>query len=234
MLAACLTALCIPFSERPAFSVRGDTQPVLQAKPSGSPISQLRFRRGSSVPLTVTPTHSSAREMPGHGRRSSTASTAPDLRHTRFVFGPSVFGGDFAEDAVKLCERIRVKGGAGEVGGCGHAVGDGHAADACGLGGQCSVQSESYNAGHLLLSLVTPDFATLRFPNGYVLLVALFMSRVLQTVIQLPSALVSFFSHSRFSTHFMLAYPFGMGIMRMDTRIQLWTFATWNSGYLSF
>ena len=28
--------------------------PVLQAKPSGSPISQLRFKRGSSVPLTVT------------------------------------------------------------------------------------------------------------------------------------------------------------------------------------
>ena len=27
--------------------------PVLQAKPSGSPISQLRFKRGSSVPLTV-------------------------------------------------------------------------------------------------------------------------------------------------------------------------------------
>ena len=28
--------------------------PVLQTKPSGSPISQLRFKRGSSVPLTVT------------------------------------------------------------------------------------------------------------------------------------------------------------------------------------
>ena len=28
--------------------------PVLQAKPSGSPISHLRFKRGSSVPLTVT------------------------------------------------------------------------------------------------------------------------------------------------------------------------------------
>ena len=27
--------------------------PVLQAKPTGSPISQLRFKRGSSVPLTV-------------------------------------------------------------------------------------------------------------------------------------------------------------------------------------
>ena len=29
MLAACLTALCIPFSERPAFSVSGDTEPVV-------------------------------------------------------------------------------------------------------------------------------------------------------------------------------------------------------------
>ena len=29
MLAASLTALGIPFSERPAFSVRGDTQPVV-------------------------------------------------------------------------------------------------------------------------------------------------------------------------------------------------------------
>ena len=28
--------------------------PVLQTKPSGSPISLLRFKRGSSVPLTVT------------------------------------------------------------------------------------------------------------------------------------------------------------------------------------
>ncbi len=28
--------------------------PVLQTKPSGSPISHLRFKRGSSVPLTVT------------------------------------------------------------------------------------------------------------------------------------------------------------------------------------
>ena len=28
--------------------------PVLQTKPSGSPISHLRFNRGSSVPLTVT------------------------------------------------------------------------------------------------------------------------------------------------------------------------------------
>ena len=27
--------------------------PMLQTKPTGSPISQLRFKRGSSVPLTV-------------------------------------------------------------------------------------------------------------------------------------------------------------------------------------
>ena len=29
MLAACLTALGIPFSERPAFSMSGDTEPVV-------------------------------------------------------------------------------------------------------------------------------------------------------------------------------------------------------------
>ena len=79
--------------------------PVLQPKPSGSPISQLRFKRGSSVPLTVTLpgveeasnlrigmkrrasrwwtsartvtwARSSGRGTPGLGRRSSTASTA--------------------------------------------------------------------------------------------------------------------------------------------------------------
>lgn len=38
MLAACLTALGIPFSERPAFSVSGDTEPVVNWLLTNNPL----------------------------------------------------------------------------------------------------------------------------------------------------------------------------------------------------